>query len=630
MKKMYLGASALLMTFTVSAQVQHTIFDMDAPTEWTNNQMTASHDTQSDDRAGGDVFYTHTFDDNFTDFTDVPLSGHAQGAWEWGTTTDPNLVPNWMADISSTTKADGYYWFHGVQYVLGTVDVQNTALTMNNFVDCSTRPGVILEIEQSYRAFNSSSTWIGVSTDGSTWTDYEVNTSVQSNTGTDENIRLNISSIAANQATVYIRFIWNGGTSGGYGWIIDDLTLTEAYANDVSQDNIFAGDIITDFEYYAIPQAQGTNLTVQSALTNNGYNTPTSVQSHVVVTNSAMTVVHDETGGVLSGALAPGDEDTITFTTSLDLSTLTPDVYTITNTIEHSVADDVTSNDELVTEFEITDDIYSHFNPNAASLFFNNPGYNQTGSYDGFQYGVQFVINAAADLHGVDFYVDPGNTGATNYIATSEPQDIGIYVYDATDFQNMVQVGYRVFELDGYTPGMNTFNFHLAQGTSGEVALNAGTLYVIAVETLPGFSLWSVGEGEDEDFSSLMYGPFGSGGTTGWFNNSIEVGMNMNFDASLAGGIGFEENEENPFEIGQNYPNPFDNNSVISYTLNEAADVVITFTDLSGKVINTIDQGSQTTGTYQIEVNANDFAQGVYFYTFNIGEQTITKKMTVK
>ena len=31
-----------------------------------------------------------------------------------------------------------------------------------------------------------------------------------------------------------------------------------------------------------------------------------------------------------------------------------------------------------------------------------------------------------------------------------------------------------------------------------------------------------------------------------------------------------------------------------------------------------------------IEVNANDFAQGVYFYTFNIGDKQVTKKMTVK
>ena len=629
MKKMYLIASALLVGTTVSAQLRETIFDMDEPTPWLG-EVVSSHDhiSSSTDRAGGDIFYTNTFD-NQADWTITPLTGHDTGTWEYGPPTDPGLVPNWMSDINSTTKSDGYYFFSGAQYtVAGTVGTEYTALQTVNPIDCSSRPGVILSLEQSFRAFNSSSVWVGVSTNGTTWTDYEVNTSVQSNSSTSDDLILNISSVAGGQSTVYIRFIWNAGTSGGYGWIIDDLNLIEAYANDISQNNLFTNDIYNGYEYTKVPQVQGTPLTVQAALTNNGYNTPTSVQCHTIVTNSSMGVELDATGGTLSGALAPGDEDTITFITSLDLSTLSTDVYTITNIIEHSVADDVTSNDTLVTMIEVTDNIYSHFNPNSNDLYYSNPGYQSSGSYIGFQYGVDFEMNANADLHGIDFYVHPGNSGSANYVPTSEPQTIGVYLYDATtDFQSPTYIDYREFTLDGYTSGMNTFNFHMADGNSGAVSLTAGTLVRVAIEVLPGFSLWTVGEIPDEDYSSLQYGEFGSGGTTGWFSNSVEVGLNMNFDQSL--GIDAPKNTD-PFSIGQNYPNPFNNGSVINYSLDQAANVSVTFTDVTGKVVRTINKGTQTAGSYQIELNGNDFAQGVYFYTFKIGDRTVTKRMTVK
>lgn len=628
MKKVYLIASAILCGTVVSAQYQNTVFNMDAPTPWANNLAVGSHSSTPSyaERAGGDVFYTNEFDVQ-GDWTVDNLTGHVQGTWEWGPPSPSGMVPGYMADIASTTKPNGYAFFNGVQYVLGAVDVQYCALQTVTPIDCSTRPGVLLEFEQSFRAFNASQTWVGVSTDGTTWTDYPVNTSVQSNSGTANNVLLNISAIAANQATVYLRFVWDGGTTGGYGWMIDDLSLTEAFANDISQNALYSGDIINSYEYTKIPQSQGTPLTVQAALTNNGYNTPTSVQSHVIVTNSSMAVELDATGGTLTGALAPGDEDTLTFVTTLDLSTLATGVYTITNIIEHSVADDVTSNDTLVTTLEITDNIYSHFDPDATSLFYSNPGYKNTGSYEGFQFGVQFEVNANTELHGVDFYVHPGNSGSTNYIETSTPQTVTIYIYDATtDFQSPLFVGFREFTLDSYSPGMNTFNFHQADGTTGPISLSAGNVYRVAVEVLAGFSLWSIGEIPDDDFSSLMYGPFGAGGATAWFSNSVEVGMNMNLDASL----GIENEDNNAFTIGQNVPNPFDNNSIIQYTLDEGADVSVTFTDASGKIVKTINRGTQNAGAYQIEIDGNEFAQGIYFYTFKIGDKELTKRMIAK
>ena len=42
-----------------------------------------------------------------------------------------------------------------------------------------------------------------------------------------------------------------------------------------------------------------------------------------------------------------------------------------------------------------------------------------------------------------------------------------------------------------------------------------------------------------------------------------------------------------------------------------------------------INQGNQAAGKYTIDLNSTDFAEGIYFYTFTIGEKQITKRMVV-
>jgi flagellar hook assembly protein FlgD len=63
--------------------------------------------------------------------------------------------------------------------------------------------------------------------------------------------------------------------------------------------------------------------------------------------------------------------------------------------------------------------------------------------------------------------------------------------------------------------------------------------------------------------------------------------------------------------------------------LNEASNVSVEFVDVSGKVVRTINNGTQTAGTYTLDVNGNDFAEGVYFYTFTVGAEKITKRMII-
>jgi len=51
--------------------------------------------------------------------------------------------------------------------------------------------------------------------------------------------------------------------------------------------------------------------------------------------------------------------------------------------------------------------------------------------------------------------------------------------------------------------------------------------------------------------------------------------------------------------------------------------------DVTGKVVKTINNGTQQAGVYTVAVDANDFAEGVYFYTFTIGTEKVTKQMVI-
>ena len=122
-----------------------------------------------------------------------------------------------------------------------------------------------------------------------------------------------------------------------------------------------------------------------------------------------------------------------------------------------------------------------------------------------------------------------------------------------------------------------------------------------------------------------MISAISSGSATPFFLSSPSAVM-MTLD--MRDFTSIEENTTN-FNIGQNAPNPFDNTSIINYTLEEAANVSVEFVDAAGKVVKSINNGVQTSGSYQIDLSGSDFAEGVYFYTFTIGEQQVTKRMVV-
>jgi len=67
------------------------------------------------------------------------------------------------------------------------------------------------------------------------------------------------------------------------------------------------------------------------------------------------------------------------------------------------------------------------------------------------------------------------------------------------------------------------------------------------------------------------------------------------------------------FKLGESYPNPFNNETVIPYALPDKSEVTITVYNNLGCQVTALFSGIQTSGTYEIAWKAGNTASGIYF-----------------
>ncbi len=82
-------------------------------------------------------------------------------------------------------------------------------------------------------------------------------------------------------------------------------------------------------------------------------------------------------------------------------------------------------------------------------------------------------------------------------------------------------------------------------------------------------------------------------------------------------------------ELFQNYPNPFNIKTIVRYTLPEASDVAIVFSNIRGEEIDRLFIDHQSGGHFQIIWNAPNVPSGIYFYRLQAGNFVQTKKMVL-
>ena len=81
------------------------------------------------------------------------------------------------------------------------------------------------------------------------------------------------------------------------------------------------------------------------------------------------------------------------------------------------------------------------------------------------------------------------------------------------------------------------------------------------------------------------------------------------------------------FSLAQAFPNPFNSQTNISFSLATRTHVTLKVYDVLGREIAVLVDEDKSPGGYSVEWAANGVASGLYFYTLKAGEFTETKKV---
>jgi|GEM_PF-2604056 len=103
------------------------------------------------------------------------------------------------------------------------------------------------------------------------------------------------------------------------------------------------------------------------------------------------------------------------------------------------------------------------------------------------------------------------------------------------------------------------------------------------------------------------------------------------YESDISTGIEEELQSNVParFHLGQNFPNPFNPETRISYTLYEEMDISIKVFDSNGNLVEILVDETKPTGSHTVEFNSAGLPSGVYFYVMSAGELSETNKMVL-
>jgi photosystem II stability/assembly factor-like uncharacterized protein len=144
---------------------------------------------------------------------------------------------------------------------------------------------------------------------------------------------------------------------------------------------------------------------------------------------------------------------------------------------------------------------------------------------------------------------------------------------------------------------------------------------------------------ENSEYSTIAFID-GKGTTTGsnnyaYTDSKIESGKyfyrlrQIDFDGTFAYSSEVEVDVATitSFALDQNFPNPFNPSTSISYRLPEASDVVVKIYDVMGNEVATLVNGRQDAGVHQVVFDAAKLSSGSYIYSIKAGNFSATKKM---
>jgi hypothetical protein len=654
MKKNIILLSSLFSGGFLFSQVdlQPAIF----PTKIDDSQIIKKGNVAFNQKAGGDVVYSETFNGSLGSWT---TSGPDATVWAFDTDgPDGQYSSATNVDIiTSTTAANGFAIFDADLSNPGpSSGFQNRSGSLvSPVIDLSLTPNVLISFQQDYRHCCNRDFFpaVQVSVDGfATFTTYDatidgISTNDRAGTVlTSLNINDFLAVNTANLSNFQFRFNFDGvsvGTSHYY-WQVDDVELIEQFPFELEASRLWLGDIFNDFELTETPADIAGTLTVQEKIKSFGISIPANVALRVRVLDALNSELFSNAGGVLSNNLTM-IVDTITYDTGFDLSTLSVGSYTIETTIESTDTDGNLTNNILFRTLKITYNKLSSINFDEGYVR-NSIGYaygprNPTtnaiiGSTD-MIVGSIFYLPVDKVVTGFDIALSTGTTANPTTIGTEILLQIWEYMPDNPQDSRFEFVagdyGYlsAANQLSAASTSLTyyTFDFNNSIGSAtGSYTLTGGKRYLASLNNVGGESiyLWYWSTLGDDDYSSWVKGPFGANSAINWFTAGYDPLIKVNFPDPNAS---ITEKASDIFNVSL-FPNPSAENTTLHYSTKEDAKVSYEIVDLSGKAIFTSTKTSTSKGKNSFDINTANIENGVYSIRLNVNNSITNMKLIVR
>jgi hypothetical protein len=526
----------------------------------------------------------------------------------------------------------------------GGTGIENNWFQSADSIDCSAYNYVSLSFETFYRMWDGGSSdgneycLVEVSRDGVTWPDittFEVadgfvdfgdgdgavqarwevwpDMSTQDPVSNPTIIEFDITAAAAGQSQIWLRFRWKG--TWGYAWMIDDLELFETPANDIRIDNYLSyTDYLTTgiWEAGVFAEGQLSSLEAAAKVYNAGY---------LDQEETAMTLT---VNGAEAGASTPM---TLTYqandTLRVPFDMTAPGTYELSYAVSAMNEDENPANNTASQSFEVSSLHYGRDNGTMTGVF---PG----DGTDDFIALNPFDIFEDVTVYAIDVAIVAGSENGTPVVA---------HLFDGFDDNYLAE------QYGGLVA--STAELDLAANYSNDGSEEPGDIvwYTLVLEdpyTAPGGTVLAAGfehyggssvqiwESQFAyDQTCFVYGPFGSSGAYDWYYTNETPMVRLNLDPNATNTVAVEEVNTEAFQLYPLAPNPAAENTRLQYRLDQPADVTVEVYDMTGKLVQQLNRGTQGAGYHSITLDVSAFDAGVYTTTLSVNGARATERLLV-
>lgn len=526
------------------------------------------------------------------------------------------------APILSPTAADGFAIFdaswwdnptlpcNASNVGTGPVPGPHNAVLLTSVIDLTGVDYPVLEFNQYYRK-SQGNTFVEYSVNGGPFVQlFQNNVGVGQATARNDQRRLYFPADVANVSNLRIRFVFDGLY---YFWMLDDIKILNASANDMKVQSATYGDFdffapehptgFEEMEYSRYPVELSPLLKFNLIAENFGYTVQTNVKlkaSVVRLSNNEVLIesISEESFNFQPGAIQELRAGSFQMPSEIG-------AYKVRYEIMQSEEDQVLENSSTELFFEITEDIYSREKGSLAAVILPIAGQEQQT----FEVGsIYHIPNAGNSLHSITVALGPGTTVPVTISAKLYKVDFGNEL-GLTLIDQSLPVAVNASDINGF--GGNSF-MHLPFLIPA--ALEEGAAYMATVTSPNGMGNVFVGLNGNAEFNTAWVRIIPTTGGPQLYTLSRIPMIRMNLGPNYTNVD--EDTEDASLEL---FPNPAENRVNIRST-----DIIqsIRVMNLSGQEIRREHQLKVSAYTLDIA----EWADGVYMILIETANGITTKK----